>query len=80
MLSVTLLSTMDSKIPSKFLLTTETVAFGFLGIKLTMDVRSFFIAREKIELRVPASNANTFALFDDTIELNSKICLIVVLI
>ena len=66
MLSVTLLCAMDAKSPSKFLLATETVAFGFLGIKLAIDVCFFFIAKEKIELWVPASNATAFALFDDT--------------
>ena len=34
---------------------------------------SFLIAKEKIEFWVPASDANTFALFNYTIELRRKI-------
>ena len=69
MLSVFLLSTMDSKKPSRFLLGMESVISGLLDIKLGVDVCFFFDTKEKTELCVPASNANAFCLFDDTIEL-----------
>ena len=79
MLSVTLLHTVDLRSPSTFPLVMRSVDSGLLDMKLAMEVCFFFIAKEKIELWVPVSKANTFALFDDTIELRSKICLITVL-
>ena len=66
--SVTLLCAMDSKIPSTCLLAMESVASGLFDTKLPMDVCFFFIAKGKIELWGTASNANTFALFDNRIE------------
>ena len=56
---------MDSKIPSTCLLAMESVASGLFDTKLPMDVCFFFIAKGKIELWGTASNANTFALFDN---------------
>ena len=34
----------------------------------------FFIAKEKIDLWVPALNTKTFALFDYKIDLRNKVC------
>ena len=44
-----------------------------------IDVCFFFIDKKIVKLWVPTSNANTFTLLDDKIELHSKICLITVL-
>lgn len=73
MLSITLLRTVDLKSFLISLLTRESVASGLLEIKLAIDVW-FFIAKEKIDLWVPALNTKTFALFDYKIELRNKVC------
>ena len=59
MLPVTLLCTVDSK-------SQHSVVYELLSTKLAMDVCSFFIAKERVKLWVPASNTNAYALFDDT--------------
>ena len=59
----------------KFKISISKGISGFLlDIKLTMDVCFFFNGMEKTKLQVPPSNANRYALFDDTMELLSKIC------
>ena len=59
----------------KFKISISKGISGFLlDIKLTMDVCFFFIGMEKTKPQVRPSNANRFALFDDTVELLSKIC------
>ena len=59
----------------KFKISISKGISGFLlDIKLTMDVCFFFNGMEKTKLQVPPSNANRFALFDDTMELLSEIC------
>ena len=55
-------------IPSTFLLAMELVISALFDIKLAMITCFFFIVKEENELWVPASNTNTFGLFDDTIE------------
>ena len=46
----------------------ELVISALFDIKLAMITCFFFIVKEKNELWAPASNTNTFGLFDDTIE------------
>ena len=70
---------MDSKSLSTCLLAMESVVSGLLHIKMVMAVCFFSIVREKIELCIPASKDNTVALFQNTIELRSKVCLAAVL-
>ena len=42
--------TMDSKSPSKFLSSMESVTSGLLDIKFVMDVYFFFIVKEKLNI------------------------------
>ena len=47
MLSVTLQSTMESKMPSTFLLTMESVTSRLFDIRLSTDICFFLAIREK---------------------------------
>ena len=73
-----LLCTMDSKV---FNISISNGIRDFWNVRYQIGNGCLFLLyrQEKNELWAPASNANTFALLDDTIELRSKICLIAVL-